>query len=46
MIVEDTNFFKNGKKIVFGGCIVSFLYPAGYSNSMWILDTQKLDCLD
>lgn len=30
-------FLKNGKKLG-----VSFLYPAGYANPMWIFETLKL----
>lgn len=33
-------FLKNGKKLS-----VSFLYPAGYANPMWILETLKLQAV-
>lgn len=40
--VEDTNFFEKIEKKHWVLYYVSFLYPAGYANSMWILETLKL----
>lgn len=36
-------FWKKRKKE--NNCMLSFLYPAGYANSMWIMETLKLQTI-
>lgn len=42
--MDDTIFFLEGEKhwLLY---YVSFLYPARYANSMWILETLKLQAV-
>lgn len=43
--VDESNFLEKKKKGKQLHVVLSFLYPAGYANSMWIMETLKLQTI-